>query len=234
LSKGIEAFISRMIAEGPAAKRPPHIAFAPSVPVMEESPLLSSRSLKLFGPVCAAACAISLAGCDRKSETPAQPPVDHPSIPAPEPTGGTLDSAHKGDPLPSVTVKDAKGQTLAIASLKGKPVLINLWATWCAPCVAELPTLDRLAAAKGDQLRVLTVSQDLKPERVPDFLKGKGGTHLPAWLDPETALSFKYQVQTLPTSILYDAAGKEVWRFTGNQDWTGPKAAQMLADGGVK
>jgi thiol-disulfide isomerase/thioredoxin len=201
---------------------------------MEDLPLLSSRSLKLFGPVCAVACAMSVAGCDRKSQTPAQPPADHASIPAPEPTGGTLDSTHKGDPLPSITVKDAKGHSLSLPSLKGKPVLINLWATWCAPCVAELPTLDRLAAAKGDGLHVLTVSQDLKPERVPAFLAAKGGPHLPAWLDPDTTLSFKYQVQTLPTSILYDAAGKEVWRFVGNEDWTGSKAGAMLAQGGVK
>jgi thiol-disulfide isomerase/thioredoxin len=201
---------------------------------MEESLLLSSRSLKLLGPVCAVACALSVAGCDRKSKTPVQPPVDQATIPAPEPTGGTLDSTHKGDPLPSVTVKDAKGKTLALPSLKGRPVLINLWATWCAPCVAELPTLDRLAAAQGERLQVVTVSQDLKPEHVPAFLAAKGGKNLPAWLDPDTALSFKYQAQTLPTSILYDAEGKEVWRFVGNEDWTGPKAAQMLAEAGLK
>ena len=117
-----------------------------------------------------------------------------------------------------------------LASLRGKPVLLNLWATWCAPCVAELPTLDKLAG-KGT-IRVLTVSQDQQAGRVPQFLRDKGGPHLPAWIDAKADLSFHYGGANLPTTILYDAAGKEVWRFGGGQDWTGPNAAKLLSEAG--
>ena len=235
LSKGIEAFISRMIADGPAAKRPPHIALAPDP---EELPLLSSRSLKLFGPVVAIVCAASVAGCDKQSDSGTQPAAQPSSrqlaAPQPVPTGGTFDTSHKGDPLPAVTVTDPKGNKLDIASLKGKPVLINLWATWCAPCVSELPTLAALARSKARELRVVTVSQDMKTDRVAGFLKDKAGGDLPVWLDPDTTLSAKYLLETLPTSVLYDANGKEVWRLVGPEDWTGAAASKMLAQAGVK
>ncbi len=201
--------------------------------------MLSSRSSKLFGSLCAIVGALSVAGCDKQSNAPAQPDAHElaaaaRSEPAAEPAAGTLDTSHKGEALPSVTVSDAAGKKLDIASLKGKPVLINLWATWCGPCVAELPTLGKLATNRAQELRVVTVSQDLKTDKVAGFLKEKGGADLPPWLDADTALSFKYQLQSLPASVFYDASGKEVWRFIGTQDWTGDAAAKMLAEGGVR
>ena len=146
--------------------------------------------------------------------------------------GGTLDRSHKGDQLPNFSVSDPAGKTLNLASLKGKPTLVNLWATWCAPCVAELPTLDRLAGAKGDRLNVVVVSQDLKADGVAEFLKDKGGTHLTPWLDPQTELSFRYAAPTLPTTIYYDAGGKELWRYVGGHDWSDAEAAALLAEAG--
>ena len=179
-------------------------------------------------------------GCDRQSATSKQPgpaavsagslPTGTASAPAAAEPAGTVDRSHKGEPLPDVTVADPTGAKLALTSLKGKPVLVNLWATWCAPCVAELPTLDKLAA-KGT-VRVLTISQDQQTARVPQFLHDKGGAHLPAWIDAKADLSFHYGGATLPTTILYDAAGREVWRFGGGQDWTGPNAAKLLAEAG--
>jgi thiol-disulfide isomerase/thioredoxin len=201
---------------------------------------MSSRSLKLSGPfralLCAATCALAVAGCDKQSNAPTQPNLDaHASgAPAPQPTGGTFDTAHKGDPLPAVTISDPSGKKLDIASLKGKPVLINLWATWCGPCVAELPTLASLARSKGNALRVVTVSEDMKTDKVPAFLKEKAGKDLPVWLDPNTALSSKYLLETLPTSIFYDADGKEVWRLVGAENWEGVDATTRLAQGGVR
>ena len=128
-----------------------------------------------------------------------------------------------------MTFADPAGRKLALTSLKGKPVLINLWATWCAPCVTELPTLDKLAAS--GKIRVLTVSQDAgDPAAVPAFLKGKGITHLEPWLDPQNDLSFHYNTGTLPTTVLYDSAGREVWRFVGVHDWSDAATATLLAE----
>ena len=172
-----------------------------------------------------AAVTLALAGCDRQSGQNAQPAATGGATePAP-----TIDRSHKGSQLPKLTFHDAAGRDINTATLTGKPLVINLWATWCAPCVAELPTLDVLAG-KGD-IRVLTVSQDTRgPEKIAAFLTAKGLGHLAGWLDPDGTAATQYQVTTLPASIYYDAQGHEVWRMTGGHDWTGATAAKLLAE----
>ncbi len=203
--------------------------------------MLSSRSLKSAVLGLAALAPALLGGCDRQSDGKAQPaaaqssaaPAPVPSSPAPPaPHSGTVDTSHKGEALPDFTLTDAAGRKLALPSLAGKPLLVNLWATWCAPCVAELPTLEALATSRAGNLRVLTVSQDMSgTEKVADFLKTRGGPKLEPWLDPKNDLAFHYQVTTLPTTILYDAQGREVWRYVGGHDWNGPEAAALIAQG---
>lgn len=140
-----------------------------------------------------------------------------------------IDRSHKGSERPELVLADAAGRQLRLSSLRGKPLLINLWATWCAPCIAELPTLDRLAA--GGSVRVLTVSQDLQQTgKVAPFLAQRGGARLEAWLDPDNALSTHYAINVLPATVLYDSAGREVWRVLGPLDWAGPEAAALLAE----
>jgi thiol-disulfide isomerase/thioredoxin len=173
--------------------------------------------------------ALWAAGCDRQSSEKAQPqPAATGAAATP---AGAIDRSHKGAPLPVLTVKDPAGRTLALNGLKG-PVLINLWATWCAPCVTELPQLDRLAADRAGSLRVVTVSQDLgEPVKVAAFLKDKGAVHLEPWIDPKGDLPFQYGGGTLPTTIYFDASGHEVWRYVGGHDWTSAETAKMLAEG---
>ena len=80
-------------------------------------------------------------------------------------------------------------------------------------------------------LRIVTVSQDMEePAKVQTFLDQKGFAQLPAWLDPKGDLAALYQVQTLPTSILYDSNGLEVWRFTGGRDWGSAESAALFAE----
>ena len=176
-----------------------------------------------------ALAALALAGCDSGPRAPAQPSAASQSAPA-EGFSGRIDTSHKGAALPSLTVHDPAGATLALASLKGKPVLINLWATWCAPCVKELPTLESLAAARAGKLTVVTISQDSgAPDKVRATLAGHHYDHLPAWLDPENQVAFFYNAGDLPTSVLYDAQGHEVWRMAGAHDWAGADTAQLIA-----
>jgi thiol-disulfide isomerase/thioredoxin len=136
--------------------------------------------------------------------------------------------------MPVLVLKDAAGRTLDPATLRGKPVLVNLWATWCAPCIAELPTLDRLALTRADRLKVLAVSQDMASSagKVAPFLKERGVSRLEPWLDPEGDFAFGYGASTLPFSVLYDAQGKEVWRFTGARDWSDAETAKLLDEAG--
>jgi thiol-disulfide isomerase/thioredoxin len=206
-----------MIADGPWLNRPPHIAL--------ELPVLSSRLLT------AAVLGLTLlvAGCSRESGDAAQPAET--TAPAGAASEGVLDRSRKGSELPDLVFADAAGERLELKALKGKPVLLNLWATWCAPCVAEMPALDRLAASKGDAIHVITVSQDLRqPEKVAAFFREKKLAWLGAWLDPDNALSDHYQVQVLPTSIYYDAQGREVWRYVGPREWGDKDTAALLAE----
>jgi thiol-disulfide isomerase/thioredoxin len=175
-----------------------------------------------------------LGGCDRQSGEKAQPQASTSAAGArSEGLTGVLDRSHKGSALPDFTLADPSGGKLRLTDLKGKPALINLWATWCAPCVAELPTLNAISNRADMNLRVVTVSQDSTTDKVQPFLDSKGFAQLPAWLDPKNDLAFHYEANTLPTTILYDAQGKEVWRYVGGHDWSSAEAAKLLAEGGA-
>lgn len=175
-------------------------------------------------------------GCDRQSPDPAQPQSSATaSVVASESAekefNGTLDIANRGAAMPDFALKDINGKTLKTSDLKGQPVLINLWATWCGPCVLEMPMLDALAAKTQGKLRVVTVSQDMgTPDKVKAFWTGKAFAHLQPWLDPENDLGFHYNTGLLPTTVLYDAQGKEVWRMIGAHDWSSARTDALLAD----
>lgn len=184
--------------------------------------MLLSRSLKFL----ALGCAMLVAGCDRESAQQAQPQVQG-AAPA---QAGAIDRSRKGSLLPDFQLKDPSGKELNLASLKGKPVLINLWATWCAPCVAELPQLNQLAAG-NPAIRVLAVNQDMdKLDRVAPFLAEKGGKALEPWLNPDNSLAFQFGAETLPATVFYDAEGREVWRVVGERNWLGEDTKALLAE----
>ncbi len=195
---------------------------------------ISSRSLKLAIPAFGLTAALMLGGCDRQSNQPAQPAASpSAAVGGAAEFTGSINRSHKGDPLPSLTVHDAAGKMLALKQLAGTPLLLNLWATWCAPCIAELPKLDALAVAKGPALKVVTISEDLTAgDKVAAFLSSRGATHLPPWLDPNNDASTSYKVSTLPTTIYYDAAGHEIWRYSGGHDWMSAETEKMLAESG--
>ncbi len=190
--------------------------------------MISSRSLKNLVLGLAALGPVMLASCDRQSGDKAQPQAES----AGTVKLGALDRSHKGSAMPDFTLRDPAGRELPLTSLKGKPVLINLWATWCGPCVIELPLIDALAGT--EKLRVLAVSQDAgEPEKVATFLKDRKLTKLELWLDPANDLSFHYGTGTLPTTIFYDGQGRELWRFVGERDWSDAETRKLLAEAGA-
>ncbi|KQS03393.1 hypothetical protein ASG11_03235 [Sphingomonas sp. Leaf357] len=173
----------------------------------------------------------SLAACDRQdsanTQAEAAAPVDNiAAAPIEKPATGTLDRSHRGEAPPAIGFTAPDGKTTTIAAFKGKPVLVNLWATWCAPCIKEMPTLDTVAA----RMTVIAVSQDLEgAAKVTPYLAKAGLKNIKPYLDPQVALSTTYQA-SLPTSILYDSAGREVWRTTGGMDWASQAATDLLAE----
>ena len=169
-------------------------------------------------------------GCDRQKADAPQAPVAE----APD-SGKGLDRSHKGEAAPATIFKNPDGGDFSLAKAKGVPLLVNLWASWCAPCVKELPTLQKLeeAQALDGQLGVIAVSQDMAPQGSVDaFLASRKIGRFAAFHDKEMALSSALGVQILPTTVLYDGAGKEVWRFVGDQDWTSAEAKALLAEAG--
>jgi thiol-disulfide isomerase/thioredoxin len=167
-----------------------------------------------------------LAGCDRKSPAPEQGNVAVAATPEPE--AGKVDRSHAGEAAPKAAFQTVTGQAKTLADFAGKPLVVNLWATWCAPCVKELPTLAAAAKAHAGHATVLLVSQDTDPAKVQPFLAGKG-LALQSLADPKLALSTAYAAN-LPTTIGYGADGKERWRYTGGMDWTSPAAAKLIAE----
>ncbi len=132
-------------------------------------------------------------------------------------------------PVPAFDFTDAQGRRLGLADFSGRVVLLNLWATWCGPCVAEMPSLDRLQAALGGpDFAVVALSQD----------RGGGGVVLPflsqhhlalvAYLDPPGAAALALGSQGLPTTVLIDRDGHEVGRMLGANAWDAPPARSLI------
>ncbi len=176
----------------------------------------------------------ALAGCDRqKASAPQGEPraAANAAAPAPNYPTGRLDRSHAGTPAPDVTFEDPQGRPARLAGFRGRPVLVNLWATWCGPCVVEMPSLDALAARETDRLKVLALSQDLAGrQKVTDFFAARRFRRLEPYLDSELQFMTALGIDTLPTTILYDASGVEVWRMTGMADWESARAARLLGE----
>lgn len=170
--------------------------------------------------------ALALAACD--TEKGEVPQADANAATPAESVAG-IDRSHAGQAAPDAAFEDGSGEPVTLARFAGKPVLVNLWATWCAPCIAELPTLDALAQKGG--IEVVAVSQDMGGrEAVDAFFEKRPVKALEAYLDPDAALMTALNATTLPTTILYDAQGREVWRWVGEQDWTSADAARLIAE----
>ena len=173
----------------------------------------------------------ALVACDRGSEQTEQDIHSGDSKNTQKALVGTLDISKRGTPMLDVPFKAPDGSTVSLEDFKGKPLLVNIWATWCAPCIVEMPMLDELALREKERIEVLVVSQDLQGmEKVEPFFAKSNFRKLKPYLDPENGLSFGFGTGVMPTTVLYDAAGKEVWRVVGAMDWDGPKAAALMEE----
>ncbi len=124
------------------------------------------------------------------------------------------------------------GAETTLRDLAGEVVVVNFWATWCAPCRKEMPTLAALQAELGDEgVRVATIATGRNdPVEVDRFLSEVGAGALPQWRDPRQTLAREMGVLGLPVTVILDREGREVARLTGDADWSSDSALAILRE----
>lgn len=133
-------------------------------------------------------------------------------------------------PLPDLEIQTADDKPMKLGDFKGKVVLLNFWATWCTPCVKEMPSLDRLQAAfPKDKFLIVPLSIDgpTKPKVAP-FYKDQKLANLGIYFDKGRKTMQGLDVTLLPTSILVDAKGRELGRIEGDADWDMPESIALM------
>lgn len=126
---------------------------------------------------------------------------------------------------------DATGAERRLSDFRGKVVLVNLWATWCAPCIEEMPTLAALADGyRGREFELVAISVDRNDmkARAQSDLKKLAGESLDFYQDPGSAIAFEVKAQGMPTTILYDRSGREIARLAGAADWSSAEARALV------
>lgn len=156
----------------------------------------------------------------------------------PPPKLGSIDNfipAREIAPVPLITFLDEDGAKLTLERFRGKIVVLNLWATWCTPCVAEMPMLDRLQQ-QLESVGVVVVALSLDrggPEVVREFFDEHGIEHLKVYVDPTMRAQSDLTVVGLPTTILIDREGNERGRLVGPAEWDEARAADLVLSIGV-
>jgi thiol-disulfide isomerase/thioredoxin len=134
------------------------------------------------------------------------------------------------EPAPTVPFTTGAGQSRTLAAWRGDGVVLNLWATWCLPCKAEMPALDRLAqAVAGDRIAVLPISIDTGGRKVvAAFYRENRIAHLPVLLDPDGRFVAALKAPGVPTTVIIDRQGRMVGRVEGPVQWDAPASVALL------
>lgn len=150
-----------------------------------------------------------------------------------------IPSARAGDlplhpaprPIPEIAFGDGEGRPRMLTEWRGRVVLLNLWATWCAPCRIEMPTLDRLQGLLGSgNFEVVALSVDTDGlSRVRPFLERMGVANLEPYVDPSEQAMVALATSSLPTTVLVDPDTREIARLVGATEWDAPDMVAFLS-----
>jgi peroxiredoxin len=132
------------------------------------------------------------------------------------------------DLAPDFELADIAGKRWSLHALRGRPVLVSFWATWCPPCVEEMPSLEMLARRLGDRAAVLAVSVDDTWDAIRSFFPN--GTPLTVLLDPTREVPAGFGTSQFPESFLIDPSGHVRHAFINQRDWSVPEAAACIED----
>ena len=174
---------------------------------------MNFRVAVIFGVVAvvAAALGVHLAGRESPSKLP------FPQTMAPK-------------PVPQLAFDDANGRGHTLGEFRGKLVLLNIWATWCAPCREEMPALDRLQAELGgERFQVIPISVDVQGVAIArKFYANVGIKALPLYVDATAKAAFTLEAAGLPATLLLDRDGREIGRHLGAVKWDSPEVVEDL------
>ena len=136
----------------------------------------------------------------------------------------------KGAPAPSTPFRDAAGKPMTLGDFKGHVVFLNLWATWCAPCKKEMPTLaslQKVTAAQGVKVVAVSVDREAATAQAKAFIAANAP--LAFYQEPTQALTFAFnpRVEGFPTTIIYDKTGRERARVASDVDWTSDRVKRI-------
>ena len=194
-----------------------------------------SRRVAVVGAMAAATVAVGLIARKFADEAPSAPGgpilrrVDEP-LPMLRPLAEAVQTFPAPRPMPPIRFTTADGSGRTVADFAGKGVLLNFWATWCGPCEAELPSLDRLAAQlAGDKIDVLPLASDHGGAAVVErYYREHHITHLRVWLDPDGAAMHAIAARGIPTTLILDRSGRQVAMVEGGADWESEGAAAII------
>jgi thiol-disulfide isomerase/thioredoxin len=133
-------------------------------------------------------------------------------------------------PAPDLKFTDAAGKALTLANYRGNGLVVNIWATWCGPCVAELPTFAAIAPTLAkSKILVLPISVDLDGSKsVKPFYISHGITSLPVLLDPDGSATDALNTDGIPVSIIINPQGQLVARLDGSANWNSPATLALI------
>jgi len=189
------------------------------------------RSLWLVGLVilCAGALGVYLIASEPRKETETSEPATGLRQLAKGPMAAFVVKP-AGQPMTNIIFQDESGAETGLDKWKGRVVLLNLWATWCAPCRKEMPELDALQQKLGSaDFEVVAVSLDRQgAETARKFLDETKATNLKLYLDPTSRALDAVKAPGLPATVLIDREGHEVGRLVGPADWASPEAVALV------
>lgn len=133
----------------------------------------------------------------------------------------------EGSVLRDVTMRGLTGEPRALSAFRGKPLIINMWASYCSPCLSEMASLERLAKAHGKQFNVIGISIDDYVERAQGFL-GKVKTTFPHYIDHQLTIENMLGASRIPLTVLVDAQGRVLYKVYGAKEWDSPEALRAI------
>lgn len=133
----------------------------------------------------------------------------------------------EGSTLRDVTMRGLNGAPKSFSAFRGKPLVINMWASYCGPCLAEMGSLERLSKRYGKAFNVIGISIDDYPERAHAFL-ANAGTSFPHFIDQNLVIENMLGANRIPLTVLVDAQGRVLHKVYGAREWDSPESVKAI------